>query len=444
MTSKFFTAKEIITLHEKYNRDGKYGNLFDIDVTKVASSKSKTKCFYIPLLINNFDGSKCKLKLKIINQLLMSNAKVSPYAEENKSKDVGIIYRELTNEDLEKSDYQNTGMNNLHNSLINSSKEFIKANDIICNEFKALVENKICTYRGSAFQIKNKKLSSYRQEYRNLTNDEKSKTDEELGLNTFETPEGVRVARLKNSLYRYKIPVEQDEPYRIGYYRSEGKSGDENAKKKFEYAIYDYDNNKKTANGWIKTPAKILKNNKPTDLDINTVGLFVSYLSLSTGIASFDSVILSSQGISLKPKIYELTVKHHKRAKKEYIADDEYNSMEFISQSMKKSDEDENDLSISNEDEEKLKSSTRNDMNSNSHENDEDETDENTQIDEPDENHDSPKQESKVEKNEELINEEMEKKITKTVAGSKSKPEKSNSKTKPKKTYKNVSDNEDN
>ena len=47
MTSKFFNAKEIIALHEKHNKDGKYGNLFDIDVTKVASSKSKTKCFYI-------------------------------------------------------------------------------------------------------------------------------------------------------------------------------------------------------------------------------------------------------------------------------------------------------------------------------------------------------------------------------------------------------------
>jgi hypothetical protein len=169
----------------------------------------------------------------------MSNAKISPYAEENKSKDVGILYRELTNEDLEKTDYQNTGMNNLHNILINSSKEFIKANEIICNEFKTLVENKIITYRGTAFQIKNKKLSSYRQEYRNLTNDEKGKTDEELGLTTFETSEGVRVARLKNSLYRYKIPVEQEEPYRIGYYKNEGKSGDENAKKKFEYVKVD-------------------------------------------------------------------------------------------------------------------------------------------------------------------------------------------------------------
>jgi hypothetical protein len=441
MTSKFFNAKEIIALHEKYNKDGKYGNLFDIDVTKVASSKSKTKCFYIPLLINNFDGSKCKLKLKIVNQLLMSNAKVSPYAEENKSKDIGILYRELTNEDLEKSDYQNTTMNNLHNNLLNSSKEFIKANDIICNEFKALVENKIYTYRGAAFQIKNKKLSSYRQEYRNLTNDEKGKTDEELGLTTFETPEGIRVARLKNSLFRYKIPVEQEEPYRIGYYRTEGKSGDENAKKKFEYVVFDHDANKKTANGWIKTPAKILKNNKPTDLDINTIGLFVSYLSLSTGIASFDSVILSSQGISLKPKIYELTVKHHKRAKKEYIADDEYNSMDFISRSMKKSDEDENDLSISNEDEEKLKSSNK--INVNSSNENEDDLNENTQIDEPDENHEVTKPDNKTEKKDDSINAEIEQKITKTVNGSKHKSEKSNTKSKNKKTNKPVSDNED-
>jgi hypothetical protein len=422
MTTKFFTAKEIISLHEKYNKNEGYGNLFDIDLTKIGQSKSsKLKCYYIPLLIKNFDGTTSKFKFKFSNQLLASNAKLSPYADENKNKDVSVMFRKIAIEDLEKSNYENNDMNNMHNNLILSNREFIKANEIINNEYKALVQNKIITYKGKDFSIKNKRISSYVQEYRNLMEAEKHKTDEELGFKTFETEKGERCVKLECSLFRFKIPVEQDAPYRIGFHRIEGKTENQNDdnnnnKRKFEYVIFDHRNAKKSSNGWINSPAKVLKNDKYVDLDINTIGLFVSYLSLVSGTAIYDSIILSSQGISLKPKINEMHVVHHKRQKKDYMEDDDYNSMTFVMNSMKKTDNEYNDLIVDNEEEEKTKN-----FNKLSMENSNDDETENNIMDEPEENTNIQTNEKKVEEKKDPINEEIEQKLNKTVITSKKK-----------------------
>jgi len=425
MTTKFFTAKDIISLHNQHNQNETYGNLFDIDITKIGQSKSsKLKCYYIPLLIKNFDGSASKFRFKFSNQVLASNAKLSAYAEENKNKDVGVIFKKITLEDLSKSNYENNQMNRVHENLINSNLEFIKANEIINNEFKALAQNKIAKYKGNEFSIKNKKVSSFVQDYRNLLDTEKSKTDDELGFSTFENDKGERCTKLENPLFRYKIPVEQEPPYRIGYTRYEGKSEGQNeeksGKKKFEHVIFDHSKSKKTSNGWYSCPAKALKNDKWLDLDINTVGLFVSYLSLVSGSASFDSVILSSQGISLKPKINEMYVVHHKRQKRDYMEDDDFNSMTFVMNSMKKTNNDEVEL---NED--------LNENNGLQNNNLELEENNNTEImDEPEENlnlkpnnvqNDNQVDKKIEEKKETILNEELEQKLSKTIITSKPK-----------------------
>jgi hypothetical protein len=423
MASKYFTAKEIIALHEKYNSNGEYGNLFDIDLSKVGQSKSsKLKCYYIPLLIKNFDGSKTKLRFKFTNQLLASNAKLSPYAEENKSKDVTIMFRTMNNDDLEKSNYMND-ITKMHDILLTSNKEFIKVNDIINNEYRALAQNKIINHKGKEFTIKNKKISSFKQDYRNLMEVEKNKSDDEIGFSTFENEKGERCVSLENPLYRYRLPVEQEEPYRIGNCRTEGKSDEEKTKKKFEYAVFDCEKTKRTSSGWYTPPAKILKNDKQTDLDINTVGLFVSYLSLITGNASFDSITLSSQGISLKPKINEIYVVHHKRQKKDYMEDDDYNSMALVMNSMKKTDND-NDLVV-DDNEEKLNKLS---LNSNKEDN-------NEVIDEPEEHNNTVSQEKK-EPQTENINEAIEQKLSKTIITRKTNKSKSTHK-------KQVSDDDD-
>lgn len=304
-SSIYFTPKDIIASAKKHGIENILTLLPD-------NIRNFEKVSYVPYTCKTPSGKQQMLKLKFINQIIAASAKLPYKTPAEEAKFLVLMFRRLTLEDLEKSDYPD----NKKKELLDNNAEFIDCLDIIADAQKNLMK-RMSTLKLKKVKCKGKTLSSFRQTHRDpkesdKDDEEKNKDTEE---NTNEEEEEVKV-KLENPLYRCKLPVDP-------VTKKIGKTIDG----KFTYIIMDARKSSNVDGKNKVVPAKILIKKNLEDLTSSNTQHFVTYLSLVSGELVFDSISISQNFISPSNKINILHVWPHKSIKEEAISEEERNSM---------------------------------------------------------------------------------------------------------------------
>ncbi len=306
MSNNFFTPKDVIAAKAKCV-DTPW---LKVEPTKTRKSQSKQNpTFYIPITARNITGKYIPLALSFGSQVIASSAKPPFGVEPAEAKDVRILFRELSREDFEPTEYNEAKIE----GLLANNKEFIAALNIIADEYVNVVESDVLTYKGDKFKLtKTRTINSFRQTHRNAGENDEGDEDGKVALPV--------------PLYRLKLPADAVTK-RIGI----------SATEKTEHQSIVFDMKKGTsrvgADGKSKythVVAKIRTSSGYVDLTISNVKNFITYMSLVGGKVVFDSICISKAGISLMCKIRELHVMRHPHLKVDAMDENTVNDMRMM------------------------------------------------------------------------------------------------------------------
>lgn len=311
MSATTLEPKDIIASKAKWGDQP----IMKIDPNKARKNKNPSQpTYYIPVLIRNVAGNFVPVNLKFAKQLIASSAKVPHGTSDDDAKDVRISFRLLKDEDLEGTEYEESK----RSGLLSSNAEFIEAMSIIADEYVALVEREVFTYKGEKFKIIRpagaKKdtpvaINCFRQVNRKLADGEKGANEDDDFI------------ALPTPIYRIKIPADI-ESRKIGF--STEKGG-------FTPVVFDLKRmlSEKTKPGAKRKPvvARIKTADGYQDLTISNAKHFITYMSVTGGTIAFDSVCISKSGVSLMCRVRELFVIRHKPMKMESLTDGDIDEM---------------------------------------------------------------------------------------------------------------------
>lgn len=293
MSKNYFDVEDIILSSRKCKEDGKPFMIATEDPDKINKSKNYN-CWFIPVLARTVQGSYIPLTLKFSSQILASGAKIPSQQSDNSTPKLQVSYKKLSKEEFENTDYASKPSK--IDELLNNNSKFIEALNIIADSYEAVTGVKIV----QKYAKKNNKVNSFRQTKRNAQPDDN--TEEEY-------------IDLPHPLFRIQFPIDSITK-KLGY--SIKKKDNEfvpivfHLKKSLE--------SRKSGGGDV--PARIKTSNGYVDIDLNNAKEFITYMSITTGTITFDSIVASQSGISLSSKFKCLYVGRHKKLTSTAINDD--------------------------------------------------------------------------------------------------------------------------
>jgi hypothetical protein len=311
MSKTIYTPELICELREQYGA----GNMFQCDpaATKTNSNKNYPT-YYIPFTCVTKTEARSPLIYQFKKQIVGASSKVAHGQNAKEARDVRVLYKLLDKDDFEGSEYNEESYSAAKKEeLVKYNKLHIKALTIIHEEYLAMVNTQIIPYDGSSFTMpKNKVINSFAQYERKASDSEKAANEKLPKAEKF--VKAGKVA-LPKPLFRIKLSVMDDR--RIGY-----------KTKDTPFIPLVYDVRKLTKeNKYTPVPAKVLSGKKLTDLTINNVGSFITYMSQSSGKIKFADVCLSSSGISLSNSFYEIHIAPHKKMEHKSFSSDDLEDM---------------------------------------------------------------------------------------------------------------------
>jgi len=285
MYARGLTPADIIAIKSKYPNEP----LMKVDIDKAKKIEKKANItYYVPVAFMGLDGKYNTLYFNFKKQLLCSGPKLPYGKEEEEATHLQLSYRQVTEDMLKKTSYKGKDYDN----LLKSNTEFIKALDIISDEYVKVVNTDI--YANSAklkLTSKNKVIHNFRQTHRQAKEDETGDDDGKI--------------KLESAIYRFKLDADP-ETKEIGTKRKEG----------YVPNVYDL---RKSATQNEPVVATILVNEKPTNLTISNAKSFITYMSNTEGSLRFDTICISSLGISMPVKFNKLYVLHHRAILAEFL-----------------------------------------------------------------------------------------------------------------------------
>lgn len=280
-------------------------------------NNTKPKVYYIPVEFKDVTGAFRPLTLDFAKQLLAAHAKPSQQNEAGtQAKYLNLTFASLRKEDLEKTDY----VASQHETFLKQNQEFIEAFDIIVEEYLREAQ-KIVKFKGAKDIMpapKNPTIHCPRQVDREAKGDDTAATNERGKIN------------LERPLYRVRLNA-----------RSDGTIGGESKTAGRIDTVFDLHKYseaaakaKETGKPARKIPARIKTSTGAyVELNINNARHFITYMSMVGGTIRFESIIVSSQGISLRVQVQELHVWHHKIRAIEGISEESLESMMDVQKS---------------------------------------------------------------------------------------------------------------
>jgi hypothetical protein len=297
------TLDDVIASSEKFTCVLTYNAKKAHDL-KTANPRAPYDATYVPLAFRHVNGKEMRVRIKFSEQLIGSSAK-APYSSDDEAlpKKINISFVSLDRSDIEGGDYvprvrdtndrqviEDTRMSNNIDRYMQNNAKLLKVLEIIDSSYKTVCE-----------EIKSKKEG----EFSFRVKKDRKQTD----VPVFSIKQVTRMdidtncdEKLENPIFRLNMPVCKKDG-RIGMWS--------NYYNKFRHTVFDARKmNKK--NNYQPVPAKVKVDGKLKDLDVSNVGSFITYKSLVGGNMSFDSIVISKFGLSLKNSFYDLYVYRHK------------------------------------------------------------------------------------------------------------------------------------
>lgn len=318
MSSHHITPAEVIEVKAAHPDE----NILSINISKINKSKDG-KTQYIPLMCKRLSGPPTLCALKLVKQIIASNGKIAYGIKPEEARDVRIVFRRLTTDDMNDTDYPVE----THKALLKFNRELCDAIDILVSEYMDFVKTVILKYHGAAYRVgKQKKVHNIKQSMRDAS-------DEEIGVDN-ELPEDERKIvdgqlPLPTTLYRTKLPANHANGQRLGQFTKKG----------HRYNVFDARKVNK-ANKFKPVVAKVRSQGRLVDLTTTNAKHFITYMSLVGGILNFECICLSTFGISLITKFRDLHVWPHKPMKTKTLEAEDFIDMAAMGASGYKSDED--------------------------------------------------------------------------------------------------------
>lgn len=307
-----FTVDDIFALRAKFEK----GTLFSIDEERITENKSdQYKTYYVGINCKTLDDKLARLDLKIINQIIASNGKISSYKTEENADSISISFKKMKDDDYALSDYKQ----NQIKILKDNNEKLIKAFDIIDEEFRSFVTKHILKNAGGKYKVANKTVGSFKQsmvEAKNIKPEDIEKLKESKQIIE---KNGKDYKYMDNPLYRTQIRGDKTTK-KLGYF---------NKQKKFIYTVHD--SRKFGKNPPVPTQAQVKEGNKFVDLSVTNAKNFITYLSTVSGNIYFDSAVLSKNSITIGVNATELYVNPHKKLQMNALADDDISGMSAFS-----------------------------------------------------------------------------------------------------------------
>jgi hypothetical protein len=322
MSTTTFKPADIIAVRNKYTDSLLKPRLTagQVRTNQKSTDKSapgKPKVYYIPIDFKDITGTYRPLTLEFAKQLLFAHAKPAQSNEAGvQAKYVNLTFASLNKEDLEKTDY----VADQHGDFLKANKDFIEAFDIIVEEYLTEAK-KIAEYKGSKDTMpppKNKTIHCPRQVDREAKDDDEDERNEKGRID------------LERPLYRVRLNARQD-----GTIGAESKTAGR-VDTVFDLAKYSMAAAKAKEQGKTakKVPARLkTSSGEYVQLSVDNVRNFITYMSMVGGKIRFESIIVSSQGISMRVQIQELHVWHHKPRVAEGLSEDSMESMLAVQKS---------------------------------------------------------------------------------------------------------------
>lgn len=316
-----------ISLDDVIASESKYGYVLEPDLKNIRdlkkmNPKSKYDTTYIPILFKHVNGKLMKTKIKFIEQMIASGAKVPQGSDdEGVAKYLNISFKKLSQDEIEGGDYapkkkdsdekqekENKRIADNILRYISYNEKFIKVLDIIDTSYKKVCNDLKANEKSLDFRLKKDRKQTDITVY---SMKQTSRVDKETNEETImETP-----------IYRLKISVCKKEEYK-------GKIGIwSNWHNEFKPIVFDARKMTKR-NNYQPVPAKVKVDGKLRDLDINNASSFIVYKSLIGGTILFESIVASKFGLSLSNNFSELYVFRHKtKIEQKIIAKEDIISM---------------------------------------------------------------------------------------------------------------------
>ena len=300
-----------ISLDDVIASESKYGNVLESDLKNVRdlkklNPKSKYDTTYIPLLFKHVNGKTMKVKIKFIEQMIASGAKVPQGSDEGGiAKYLNISFKKLQQEEIEGGDYvpkkkdsdekqekENKRIANNITRYMTYNDKFIKVLDIIDKSYKNVCDELKASEKSLDFRLKKDRKQTDIIVY---SMKQTSRVDKDTNEETL----------LEIPIHRLKIGVCKNEEHK-------GKIGIwSNWHKEFKPTVFDARKMTKK-NNYQPVPAKVKVAGKLRDLDVSNTSSFIVYKSLIGGTISFESIVASKFGLSLSNSFNELYVFRHK------------------------------------------------------------------------------------------------------------------------------------
>ena len=296
-------------------------SLFEVDIDNTRPNQNKDfPTWYIPFNFINKYGKKSSLNLKVMRQVISSNAKV-PSGQGDAAKNAQITFRSVDESDMEKTDHDHKNWKD----LLHANNQLIEALNIIANAYDEIAKRDIIPYEEDKFSLgNNKNVSSFRQVERKATKEEIA---EDMALPKEErTVAKTKKVKLPYALFRVKLTADPVSK-KLGRYQKNSKTG------MGEYVRNVFDTRKceVDARGNKKPVIAKLKNgDEYIDLTVTNSKHFITYMSIVGGVLTVDNLVVSKQGISLALRFRELHVIPHRRIVAENINTTDLNEMNSV------------------------------------------------------------------------------------------------------------------
>ncbi len=328
-------VQDIINSINKYGKD----NILTMDKTvfrdnqanknlkQGKSSKQAYDCTWIPFKLKLENGDEINLKnLKFTKVLTSSAAKLPHSTNEDSIKNMVISFKNVSEEEiLAAGDYAPKKMDDQFKQKAEDERALTRAKEYVANtrRFFEALEAIDLSYKKLTEELKksddleftlNKDSNSVKSVKETFKSAKLSKAQLELEKNklvnvysivqtSYENPETKEEVEFENPLVRIKLMVSKDGQVGTDLWDSEKRMPT------FTPNVYNARKLDKNGNPVL---AKVKVNGKLTLLTVNTVGSFITYRSLVSGIIDFSEIVVSKFGISLSNKFKVLYVKRHK------------------------------------------------------------------------------------------------------------------------------------
>jgi hypothetical protein len=309
---KVVTVKDVLDSAEKFGND----NVLRWNPTEFRDNKQKNKtakfdCTWIPFKFKFVDETEIPLILKFTKVVTASSAKLPNINGDGPVKNMTIVFRELTKEEIATGDNvpkekatkkeqakEDERVKKSVEKLFESTNDFNKALEIIDKSY-----NKIC-----------KELKSSKSLGFNIRKDKNIKNNTDVPVNSIrqisrenkDDPTGDPIP-LDQALTRIKLTLGKDGDVGIDTWNNTTKSWD------FSYNVYD-SRKANSKNDYKKVLAKVLENNNVCNLNKDNAGAFITHGSVVGGLIEFTDISASKAGLALSNKFKELYVKRNTKA----------------------------------------------------------------------------------------------------------------------------------